>query len=160
MGKDKGQSGRTVVAQNRRAHYDYHISSSVEAGIVLVGSEVKSLRKGRASINEAYAGDIEGEIFLINAFIPEYEAANRFNHEPKRPRKLLLKKKELKNLLGAITRKGITLVPVSMYFNERGRIKLQLGLAEGKKQIEKRQAEKDREWKRDKERVMKEGGKG
>jgi SsrA-binding protein len=121
---------------------------------VLQGSEVKVLRTGQASINEAYAGENGGELFLVNANIPEYRAANRFSHEPRRPRKLLVHRKEMNKLLGAIKREGVTIVPLSIYFNERGRAKVELGLAHGKKKADKRQAEKNRDWQRDKARIM------
>lgn len=144
-----------LVAQNRRAFHDYIINEKIEAGIILVGTEVKSLRLGRVSIKEAYAAEQEGDIYLLNANISEYTFGNRFNHEPLRPRKLLLKKRELNRLIGAITRKGMTLVPLSLYFNSKGIAKVELGLAQGKKQHDKRQASKDREWGREKARIMK-----
>lgn len=146
---------RQIVSQNRKARYNYHITSSFEAGIILIGTEVKSLRRGQASIVEAYAGEVGGELFLLNANIPEFLEANRFNHAPKRPRKLLVKRKELKRLLGAIARKGITIVPLAIYFNERGLAKVELGIAEGKKQADKREAIKERDWNRDKARILK-----
>jgi SsrA-binding protein len=145
------------VAQNRRARHDYLIEDTYEAGIALQGSEVKVLREGLASIGEAYAGDRGGEIFLFNANIPEYPAA-RFNHEPKRPRRLLLHKREINKLLGAVQREGMTLIPLAIYFNERGRAKLSLGLAKGKRKADKRQAEKARDWQRDKARIMRSRG--
>src|SRR4051794_4184876 len=116
------------AAQNRRARFDYEILDTYETGLMLLGTEVKSLRTGQASLNEAYAGERDGEFFLFNCNIPEYKNANRFNHEPKRPRKLLLHRREMNKLLGALKRKGITLVPISIYFNERGRAKLEIGL--------------------------------
>ena len=143
------------VAQNRRARHDYHIESTIEAGLQLAGTEVKVLRQGLASINEAYATEREGAIFLVNAHFPEYPAA-RFNHEPRRPRKLLLHKREINRLMGAIKREGITLVPLSIYFNERGRAKLELGLAKGKRKADKRETEKARDWQRDRARIMRE----
>lgn len=145
------------IAQNRRARFDYFIDETLEAGIVLTGTEVKSLRQGRASINEAYAGEMGGELYLFNAHIPEYLPANRFNHEPKRPRKLLVKKRELNRLLGAVKREGVTLVPLALFFNRRGLVKLQIGLARGKKQHDKRETEKARDWQRQKQRIMREG---
>ncbi|HVJ32428.1 MAG TPA: SsrA-binding protein SmpB [Terriglobia bacterium] len=151
-------SKQRFAAQNRRARFDYHIESTIEAGIVLVGSEVKTLRLGRASINEAFAAERDGEIWLFNAYFPEYEAANRFNHEPRRPRKLLLKRREVARLIGQTQRDGITLVPISIYFNERGRAKVELGLAKGKKKVDKRAAEKERDWKREQSRVLRSGG--
>jgi len=143
------------VAQNRRARHDYLIEDTFEAGIALVGSEVKVLRQGKASIAEAYAGDKDGDIFLFNATIPEYPAA-RFNHEPKRARRLLLHRREINKALGSITRDGMTLIPLAIYFNERGRAKVQLGLAKGKRKGDKREAEKARTWQRDRARIMRE----
>jgi SsrA-binding protein len=143
------------VAQNRRARHDYHIENTLEAGLQLAGTEVKVLRQGLASINEAYATERDGAIFLVNAHFPEYPAA-RFNHEPRRPRKLLLHRREINRLMGAIKREGITLVPLSIYFNERGRAKLELGLAKGKRKADKREAEKARDWQRDRARIMRE----
>lgn len=151
-------SKQRFAAQNRRARFDYNIESTVEAGIVLVGSEVKTLRLGRASINEAFAAERDGEMWLFNAYFPEYEAANRFNHEPRRPRKLLLKRREVSRLIGQTQREGITLVPISIYFNERGRAKVELGLGKGKKKVDKRATEKERDWKREQGRVLRSGG--
>ena len=145
------------IAQNRKARHDYLITDTLEAGLMLVGTEVKSLRKGGASIGEAYAAEREGALYLMNANIPEYPAA-RFNHEPRRPRKLLVHKKELDRLLGAVTREHMTLVPLGLYFNERGRAKVQIGLAKGKRKADKRAAEKERDWKRDKARIMRARG--
>ena len=147
-----------VAAQNRRARHDYTIEDTIEAGMVLTGTEVKVLRAGHASINEAYATEQGGELWLINSHIPEYKSANRFNHEPRRPRKLLVHRRQLDKLMGAIKREGVTLVPLSIYFNERGRAKLELGLAKGKKKADKREAEKARDWQRDKARLMREKG--
>ena len=141
------------VAQNRKARHDYLIEETIEAGLMLAGSEVKSLRAGGVSINEAYAAERGGELFLMNANIPVYAAA-RINHEPRRARKLLLHKKELNRLTGAVTREGMTLVPLGLYFNERGIAKLSIGLAKGKRKADKRAAEKERDWKRDKARIM------
>ena len=143
------------AAQNRRARFDYFIIEEMEAGIVLTGSEVKSLRAGRASINETYAGEMSGEIFLFNANVPVYEQANQFNHEPKRPRKLLLHKRQVNKLIGAIQRKGMTLVALSVYFNDKGRAKVQLGLAKGKNVVDKRETIKERDWNREKSRILK-----
>lgn len=143
------------IAQNRRARYDFFIEDTLEAGIMLAGSEVKSLREGKSNINESYADEEDGELFLVNAHIPEYKGANRFNHQTKRPRKLLLHKKQLNKLLGALKKKGITLVPLSLYFNDRGRVKVELGIAKGKKQHDKRATEKEREWNREKARTLK-----
>lgn len=150
-----------VVAQNRRARFDYSISETFEAGIMLTGSEVKSLRAGKSSINEAFAGEMQGDatsIYLFNANIPEYLEANRFNHEPKRPRKILLRKKQVNKLLGAIRKKGLTIVPLQLYFNARGRAKLEIALAQGKKTVDKRETIKERDWQRDKARILKNNG--
>jgi SsrA-binding protein len=144
------------VAQNRRARHDYIIEDTVEAGLVLHGTEVKVLRKGQASIVEAYADESGGELFLVNANIPEYAASAHFNHEPRRPRKLLLHKKQINRLLGAIRREGVTVVPLSIYFNERGRAKIALGLARGKRKADKRQSERDRDWQRSRARLLRE----
>jgi len=152
------RAGDRYAAQNRRARHDFLIEDTLEAGLVLHGSEVKVLRTGQASIAEAYADAQAGELFLVNANIPEYKAANRFGHEPRRPRKLLLHRKEMDKLLGAIRREGVTVVPLSIYFNERGRAKVELGLAHGKKKADRRQAEKDRDWQRDKARIMRARG--
>jgi SsrA-binding protein len=152
------RAGDRYAAQNRRARHDYVIEDTLEAGLVLHGSEVKVLRTGQASIAEAYADAQAGELFLINANIPEYKAANRFGHQPRRPRKLLLHRKEMNKLLGAIRREGVTIVPLSIYFNERGRAKVELGLAHGKKKADRRQSEKDRDWQRDKARIMRARG--
>ena len=145
---------RRVIAQNRKARHDYLIESTIEAGIMLTGTEVKSLRKGRASINEAYAAEQGGEIYLVNSHIPEYPPAGRFNHEPKRTRKLLLHKRQMSQLIGAITREGYTLVPLAIYFGARGKAKVELGLAKGKKKADKRAAEKERDWQRQKARLL------
>lgn len=147
-----------LAAQNRKARHDYIIEDTFEAGIVLLGTEVKSLRQGRASIGEAFAAERDGELFLFNAYIPEYEAANRFNHEPRRPRKLLMHRREIARLIGLVQRSGMTLVPLSIYFNERGVAKVQLGLARGKRKVDKREAEKARDWGREKARLMREKG--
>ena len=152
------RAGDRYAAQNRRARHDYLIEDTLEAGLVLHGSEVKVLRQGQASIAEAYANESDGELFLVNANIPEYSAAKHFSHQPRRPRKLLLHRKEMARLLGAIRREGMTLVPLSIYFNERGRAKVELGLAHGKKKADKRQAEKSRDWQRDKARIMRARG--
>lgn len=152
-------SGERIAAQNRRARFDYFIEDTVEAGIILAGTEVKSLRSGKASINEAYAGEQGGELFLVNAYIPEYQLAGRFfQHETKRPRKLLVHRREMAKLLAAIQREGMTLIPLSIYFNDRGIAKVELGLAKGKKKGDKREAEKERDWQRDKARLMRDKG--
>ncbi len=156
--KDTDENGRTV-AQNRRARFDYFIDETLEAGLVLAGTEVKSLRSGRASINESYAAEQAGELFLLNAFIPEYLQAGRWlQHETKRPRKLLVKRRELAKLLSAIRRDGVTIVPLAVYFNARGIAKVRLGLARGKRMADKRQTEKERDWQRDKARLMRDRG--
>jgi SsrA-binding protein len=143
------------VAQNRRARHDYYIESTLEAGLQLAGTEVKVLRQGLASIAEAYATEREGALWLMNAHFPEYPSS-RFNHAPGRPRLLLLHKREINRLKGAIKRDGITLVPLAIYFNDRGRAKLELGLAKGKRKQDKRESEKKRDWQRDKARIMRE----
>jgi SsrA-binding protein len=142
------------AALNRRARHDYLIEDTLEAGLVLHGTEVKVLRQGGASIAEAYAGEDGGELFLINANIPEYKASAHFNHQPRRPRKLLLHRKEMGRLLGAIRRDGVTLVPLAIYFNARGRAKVELGVARGKRKADKRAAERDRDWQRSRARIM------
>ena len=151
------QQSRTV-ADNRRARFDYHLDEIFDAGIVLVGSEVKSLRDGRANVQDSYAAEQDGEIWLINAYIPEYHGANRFNHEPRRQRKLLLKRKEIGKLIGSLKRGGVTLVPLSIYFNERGKAKVKIALARGKKLHDKRETEKNRDWDREKQRLMRDKG--
>ena len=145
------------AALNRRARHDYLIEDTVEAGLVLHGTEVKSLRKGGASIAEYYADQQGGELYLVNANIPEYKASAHFNHQPTRPRKLLLHRKEVNRLLGAIKREGVTVVPLAIYFNERGRAKLLLAIAKGKKLHDKRETEKERDWNRQKSRLLKGG---
>jgi SsrA-binding protein len=143
------------VAQNRRARHDYAIEGTVEAGIELRGTEVKVLRQGLASIAESYATERGGELFLLNAHFPEYPSA-RFNHEPRRARRLLLHRREINKLMGAIKREGVTLVPLAMYFNERGRAKIEIGLAKGRRKGDRREVEKTRDWQRDKARIMRE----
>jgi SsrA-binding protein len=142
------------AALNRRARHDYLIEDTLEAGLVLHGTEVKSLRQGGASIAEAYADVQSGELFLVNANIPEYKASAHFNHQPRRPRKLLLHRKQVDRLLGAVRREGVTIVPLALYFNERGRAKVELGLARGKRKADRRQAERDRDWQRNKARLL------
>jgi SsrA-binding protein len=154
----KDEPGRKLIAENRRARFDYLIEETLEAGIQLVGTEVKSLRNGRANIAESYASPEKGELWLINATIPDYPPAGQFNHEPRRPRKLLVRSRELKRLMGAVEREGRTLVPLKLYFNARGIAKLELALAKGKKAHDKRAATKDREWKRQQARLMREKG--
>jgi SsrA-binding protein len=149
-----------VAAENRRARFDYEIGETLEAGIMLTGTEVKSLRTGRAQIAEAYASPENGGLYLINAHIPEYVQANRFNHEERRPRKLLVSKKQLAQLSQDVERAGNTIVPLKLYFNERGMAKILIGVGKGKKNFDKRETEKNRDWNRDKSRIMKEGGRG
>ena len=149
---------RRIVAENRKARFNYEIIDTFEAGLVLSGTEVKSLRLGKSNIAESYATEEGGEIWLINSHIPEYLQANRFNHEPRRRRKLLLNKNEVRKLIGAVQREGMSLVPLKIYFNERGRAKLDLALAKGKKLHDKRETEKRRDWDRQKARVLRERG--
>ncbi len=144
-----------AVAENRRARYDYEVLDTLEAGIVLTGSEVKSLRQGKAQITESYASPERGELWLINAHIPEFVQANRFNHEEKRPRKLLVSGKELVRLTEGVERAGNTIVPLKLYFNDRGIAKLLIGLAKGKKSFDKRETERNRDWNREKARLLK-----
>ena len=147
-----------IVAENRKARFNYHIEETFEAGLALQGTEVKSLRSGEGSIAESYAEVKDGQVFLVNATIPEFSHGNRHNHEPKRPRKLLLNSREIDKLFGAVERKGMTLVPLSVYFNSRGRAKVELALAKGKQAHDKRATLKDRDWQRDKARLMREKG--
>lgn len=154
MAKQKRTEG--YIAENRKARHDYTIEDSLEAGIMLLGSEVKSIRmQGGVSLVESHAGEKQGDIYLFNANIPEYKMSNQFNHEPRRPRKLLLKKREINKLSAAIKRQGIALIPLKMYFNKRGLVKLLLGIASGKKKADKREADKQRDWQRQKERLLK-----
>jgi SsrA-binding protein len=153
----KRESGK-LVAENRKARFNYDIEEKLEAGIQLTGSEVKSLRTGRANIAESYASEEGGELYLINAHIAEYAQAARDGHAPTRPRKLLLHKREIEKLLAAIQRQGMTLVPLKLYFNARGIAKIELGLARGKKMHDKRDTEKKRDWQRQKGRLMREKG--
>ena len=149
---------KKVVAENRRARFDYFVDERVEAGIALTGTEVKSLRHGEGSIAESYA-TVEGdEVWLINSHIPEYSHGNRLNHQPKRPRKLLLKGREISKLQGAVARQGLTLVPLSIYFNSRGRAKVEIALARGKKVHDKRETVKERDWKREQQRLLRNRG--
>src|SRR6202142_1003014 len=154
----KGLISHGIVSQNRKARFDYTIKDTVEAGLVLKGAEVKSLRHGRATLSEAWAGEREGEMFLFNAYIPEYQGGVLSRFEPRSPRKLLLKHKQINQLLGAIARKGQTLVPLDIHFNDKGRAKVLLGLAEGRNAADKRHAIADRDWQRDKARLMREKG--
>ncbi|MFL0414538.1 SsrA-binding protein SmpB [uncultured Sphingomonas sp.] len=145
---------KKIVAENRRARFDYAIDTTYEAGIVLTGTEVKSLRFGEGSIAESYAEISDGGVWLVNSNIPEFSHGNRYNHEPKRPRKLLLHEREVNKLHGAVAREGMTLVPLMIYFNSQGRAKVELALAKGRKAHDKRDAIKEREWKREAGRLM------
>jgi SsrA-binding protein len=147
-----------LIAENRRARFDYFLEQTFEAGLSLTGSEVKSLRNGRANIAESYAAVEGDQIVLVNADIPPYAQANRFNHDPRRPRKLLLHRKEIERLIGAVQREGRTLVPTKLYWNDKGMAKLELALAKGKKMHDKRDAAAERDWQRDKARLMKDHG--
>lgn len=151
---DKNDQKSKVVSDNRKARFNYEIEDSLEAGIVLIGTEVKSLRQGRATIGEAYAAMKSGELWLYNAYIPEYLQANRFNHETRRPRKLLLHARQMARFANAIEREGMTLVPLRIYFNARGRAKVEIALARGKKDHDKRETIKRREWDREKARLL------
>jgi SsrA-binding protein len=154
----KGLISHGNVAQNRKARHDYSIEDTIEAGLMLTGSEVKSLRLGRCTLTESFAQAESGEIFLINAHIPAYPGASHFQHKEDRKRKLLLHKKEIDRLMAAIGRRGMTLVPLSVYFNDRGRAKVQLGLAKGKTHVDRRDDIKKREWQRDQARLMRAKG--
>ncbi len=149
---------RKLIAENRRARFDYFLDDNVEAGIVLTGTEVKALRQGRANIAESYASAEGRDIVLINAYIPEYGPANRFNHEPRRPRRLLLHRKQIDRMIAAIQREGRTIVPLKLFWDDKGRAKLELAMAKGKKIHDKRQTEADRDWSRDKARLMRDKG--
>ena len=147
-----------TIAENRRAKFDYFLEDNIEAGIMLLGTEIKALRMGRANIAESYAA-VEGrEIVLINADIPPYKQANRFNHEPRRPRKLLLHRKQLDKLIGAVQREGRTIIPTKLYWNDKGIAKIEIAVAKGKKAHDKREATAARDWQRDKARLMREKG--
>ena len=147
-----------VVAENRKARFNYEIGEKFEAGIALTGSEVKSLRSGKAAIAESYADTRGGELWLVNSNISEYKQAGRFNHPPKRPRKLLLHKRQINKLIGAVEREGMTVVPLKLYFNDKGRAKVELALAKGKKLHDKRETEKKRDWDREKGRLLRQKG--
>jgi len=153
--KNKNDHGRKIIANNKRARFDYFIDESFEAGIMLQGTEVKVLRQGRVSLGETYAGEMDGAIYLYNLYIPDYgHAGSHLQHSHKRPRKLLLNKREIQKILGAISREGMTLIPESLYFNPRGMVKLKIGIAKGKKQHDKRQTIKERDWGRNKARIL------
>jgi len=147
-----------MIAENRRARFDYFIEDTMEAGLMLTGTEVKSLRNGRANIAESYAAVEGNEIVLVNADIPPYNQANRFNHEPRRPRKLLLHRKQIDKLIGAVQREGRTIIPTKLYWNEKGMAKLEVGLAKGKKLHDKRETSAQRDWQRDKARLLRDKG--
>ena len=153
MAREALIAGR-IAAENRKARHDYAIVDTVEAGIMLAGTEVKSLRSGRSNITDSYAGEQNGELYLFNAYIPEYQSRSAFGHETRRPRKLLVRKRELRKLLGAVSREGMTLVALDIHFTDRGYAKVLLGLARGKKLHDKRAAEKERDWQREKARVL------
>jgi SsrA-binding protein len=147
-----------TVAENRRARYEYFLEQFFEAGIALTGTEVKSLRFGEGSIAESYAEVKDNQVWLVNANVPEFSHGNRYNHEPKRPRKLLLHEREIEKLRNGVSREGMTLIPLSIYFNSRGRAKVELALAKGKKLHDKRETEKARDWKREQGRLLRERG--
>jgi SsrA-binding protein len=154
----KPESKFKVVADNRKARFNYTIDETLEAGVALTGSEVKSLRSGKASIAEAYAAVRDGELWLVNSNITEYKQAGRFTHAPKRPRKLLLHRRQINKLMGAIEREGMTVIPLKLYFNEKGRAKIEIALARGKKLHDKRETEKRRSWERERGRLMRQRG--
>ncbi len=157
MAKDVKDNGSITIARNKKAYHDYFVEENIEAGIMLKGTEVKALRLGGSSIKESHVGEMEGALYLFNAHIPEYGKAGRFlQHELRRPRKLLLHKKELNKLIGSIQKKGVTIMPTALYFNRKGLVKLSIGVAKGKKQHDKREVEKNRDWQRDKARIVKE----
>jgi SsrA-binding protein len=149
---------RKIAAENRKARFEYAIDDTYEAGIALAGSEIKSLRAGRATIGDSYAAEKNGELYLVNAYIPEYLQAHQFNHETKRPRKLLLHKRQINRLIGAVQREGMTIVPLKIFFNDRGRAKVELALAKGKNAADKRETAKKRDWEREKSRLLRDKG--
>ncbi|MEM5472118.1 SsrA-binding protein SmpB [Hoeflea sp. AS60] len=155
--EDKSQYGK-VVAENRKARFNYEIVETFETGLVLAGTEVKSLREGKANIADSYANEEGGEMWLINSYVPEYLQANQFNHEPRRRRKILVKLREIARLGQAVQRDGMTLVPLKIYFNDKGIAKLQLALAKGKKLHDKRETQKERDWNRQKSRLLRDRG--
>jgi SsrA-binding protein len=152
----KAAPDRQIAAQNRKARHDYFIDENLEAGLVLEGSEVKSLRAGQGSLVDAWAGEKDGELWMFSAYIPQYASSHEPNYVSRRPRKLLLHKREVRRLLGAIQREGVTLVPLSIYFNDRGIAKVDIGIARGKRKYDKRQTEKKRDWDRQKSRLLRE----
>ena len=154
----KPEPSRRIVADNRAARFHYTIEDTFEAGLSLTGTEVKSLRIGKATIGEAYAGPSGRDLMLFNCYIPEYLEANRFNHEPKRPRRLLLHRRQINKLIGATQRQGYTVVPLKIYFNDKGRAKVELGLGKGKQAHDKRESIKERDWQRDRARLMRDKG--
>ena len=154
----KPEPSRRIVADNRAARFHYTIEDTFEAGLSLTGTEVKSLRIGKATIGEAYAGPSGRDLMLFNCYIPEYLEANRFNHEPKRPRRLLLHRRQIDKLIGATQRQGYTVVPLKIYFNDKGRAKIELGLGKGKQAHDKREAAKERDWQRDRARLLRDRG--
>jgi SsrA-binding protein len=151
-----GVARQAIATENRRARHDYFIDRTLEAGVVLEGTEVKSLRAGKGNLADSYAGERRGELWLFNAYIPEYQAASHFGHDTRRPRKLLLQKREVERLIGAVRQQGVTLVPLKIYFNDRGLAKVELGVARGKRKHDKRETEKAREWDRQRSRLMRE----
>ncbi|MEJ5018814.1 SsrA-binding protein SmpB [Ochrobactrum vermis] len=158
MNKPQNSPVRKIIAENRKARFNFEILDTLEAGLVLTGTEVKSLRANQSNIAESYASFESGEFWLINSYIPEYTQGNRFNHEPRRLRKLLVSKREMSRLFNSVSRDGMTVVPLKMYFNDRGRAKLELALARGKKTHDKRETEKKRDWNREKARLMRDKG--
>jgi SsrA-binding protein len=158
MSQKKADPNNKVAAENRKARFSYEVIDTIEAGLVLTGTEVKSLRLGQANIQESYASAEGGEIWRINSYVPEYRQGNRLNHEPRRRRKLLLNKREMARLSQSVEREGMTMVPLKIYFNDKGRAKLLLAVARGKKLHDKRETEKQRDWNREKGRLLKERG--
>ncbi|MEC9343353.1 MAG: SsrA-binding protein SmpB [Pseudomonadota bacterium] len=156
--KKKGSVNGKLIADNRKARFNYEFIDTLEAGLALTGTEVKALRNGEANIAESYATEEDGELWLINAYIPEYSQANRFNHNPRRRRKLLVHRKEMAKLFSAVNREGMTIVPNRLYFNDRGVAKLQIALAKGRKAHDKREVSKERDWKREQGRLLREKG--
>lgn len=155
---EKDAKTRRIAAENRKARFEYAIADTFEAGIALQGSEVKSLRAGKATIGKSSAAEKNGELFLVNAYIPEYLEAHQFNHETKRPRKLLLHRRQVDKLVGAVQREGMTIVPLKIYFNDRGRAKVEIALAKGKNTADKRETAKKRDWEREKSRLLRDKG--